>query len=107
MYVYIHMCIHTCVGHIVGNSMPSALMGSSCRALRFRVEYLGRPTSSALMESGLLSSNMFGTVDDINPGVPLKGSIRVALRGSFKGSIGFWAVLDLTRTIPTATEQIP
>ena len=41
------------------------------------------------MESGLLSSNMFGTVDDINPEVPLKGSIRVALRGSFKGSIGF------------------
>ena len=29
------------------------------------------------------------TVDDINPRVPLKGSIWVPLRGSFKGSIGF------------------
>ena len=28
------------------------------------------------------------TADDINPGVPLKGSIRVPLRSSFKGSIG-------------------
>ena len=29
------------------------------------------------------------TADDRNPGVPLKGSIRVPLRGSFKGSIVF------------------
>ena len=29
------------------------------------------------------------TVDDMNPGAPLKGSIRVPLRGSFKESIGF------------------
>ena len=32
---------------------------------------------------------MGGRVDDINAGVPVKGSIRVPLRGSFKGSIGF------------------
>ena len=31
------------------------------------------------------------TVDDLNPRVPLKvkGSVRVPLRGSFQGSIGF------------------
>ena len=29
------------------------------------------------------------TADDTNPRVPLKGSIRVALRGSFKGFLGF------------------
>ena len=29
------------------------------------------------------------TVDDVNPKVPLKGSARVPLRGSFEGSIGF------------------
>ena len=27
------------------------------------------------------------TADDVNPRVPLKGSVRVPLRGSFKGSI--------------------
>ena len=34
-----------------------------------------------------------GTVDGINP-VPLKGSIRVPLRASFKGSIGFLGFRD-------------
>ena len=35
--------------------------------------------------------------DDMNPGVPLKASIRVPLRGSFKGSVGpvgFYLVTD-------------
>ena len=31
-------------------------------------------------------------VDDINPGVPLKGSVRVPLRASFKGSVGLWGL---------------
>ena len=43
-----------------------------------------------LAECGTDSSVPFlesHTVDDINPGVPFKGSTRVRLRGSFKGSI--------------------
>ena len=38
----------------------------------------------------------------INPGVPGKGSIRVPLRGSFKGSIGFRAhtVDDISAALP-------
>ena len=40
-------------------------------------------------------------VDGINPRVPLKGSIRVPLRGCFRGSIGFrvWGY-DINPAIP-------
>ena len=31
-----------------------------------------------------------GAVDDINPRLPLRGSLLAPLRGSFKGSIGFF-----------------
>ena len=31
----------------------------------------------------------YTTVDDINPGVPVKGPIRLTFKGLFKGSIGF------------------
>ena len=40
----------------------------------------------------------FTRVDDINPGVPLKGSIRVPLRGSHKGIdrvLGFRVMISI------------
>ena len=39
-------------------------------------------------DAGTLAS-FFSTVDDMNPRVPLKRSIRVPLKGSFKRSKGF------------------